>query len=94
MMKMIDQISAYFNVFSSNLWLSYFEILGNKESNVPDTGQPVGDQSKGTHEEEEDSGAILGVTVQLPGHTDQAQQASCFQQTDEGGGLSAEGGLV
>lgn len=82
-----------FFYFTHN-YLSHFRILRNKESCVPDTGQPVGDQSKGTHEEEEDGGAILRVAVQLPGHTNQSQQASCFQQTDQGGGLAAKAGVT
>lgn len=89
-----DQINAYFNVLRSNLRWTHFEILRNKESLVPDAGQPVGDQSKGTHEEEEDGGAILGVTVQLPGHANQSQQASCFQQTNQGGGLGENAGVT
>lgn len=53
----------------------------------------MGDQSEGAHKKEEDGSAILRVAVQLPGHTDQSQQASRFQQPNQGGGLTAKAGV-
>ena len=41
--------------------------------NVPDAGQPVGDEGKGAHEEEEDSCTVLRVPIQLPGYTNQSK---------------------
>lgn len=57
---------------------------------IPDACQPVGNEGKGAHEQEEHSCSVLGVAVQLAGHTDQAQQPGGLQETDEGGGLQGE----
>lgn len=54
---------------------------------VPDAGQPVSDEGEGTHEEEEDGGSILRVTIQLPGYADQSQETRGFQKPNESGGL-------
>ena len=37
---------------------------------VPDAGQPVGHQGEGRHEEDEDGGPVLRVSVNLPRHSD------------------------
>lgn len=58
---------------------------------VPDAGQPVSDEGEGTHEEEEDSCAVLRVAVQFPGYTHQSQKTSSFQQTNQSGGLMGVG---
>lgn len=58
---------------------------------VPDAGQPVSDEGEGAHEEEEDGRAVLRVAVQLPGDAHQSQETSCFQQTNQSGGLLGVG---
>lgn len=47
----------------------------------------MSDQGEGAHEEEEDGRTILRVAIELPGHTDQSQKTSSFQQADQSGGL-------
>lgn len=58
---------------------------------IPDAGQPVGDEGKGAHEQEEHGCSIFGVAVQLAGHADQAQQPGGLQEANEGGGLQGRG---
>lgn len=36
---------------------------------IPDTGQPVRNKRKSTHEQEEHGGPVFRIAVQLPGHT-------------------------
>lgn len=50
---------------------------------VPDAGQPVGHQTKNTHQQNQDGCSILQVVVQLPGHSAQPEQADHLQGTEE-----------
>jgi hypothetical protein len=59
----------------------------NKKVNSPNASQPVGYERKSSHEQDEHGRAVFRVTVDLPGHPDQAQEARGLQQTDQGGGL-------
>lgn len=54
---------------------------------APNARKPVSDEGECRHEEQEDGGAILWVSIYFPGHPDQAQESSGFQETDEGGCL-------
>ena len=49
---------------------------------VPDAGQPVSHQGEGGHEEDEDGGPVLRVSVDLPRHPHQSQEAGRLQQTN------------
>ena len=49
---------------------------------VPYTGQPMGDECKGSHEKDEDGSSVLGVSVNLSGDSDKTEKAGCFQQTN------------
>lgn len=53
----------------------------HKANGVPNTGEPMGDEHKGAHKQEEDSSPVFRIPVQLSCHADQSQQPSCFQQT-------------
>lgn len=50
---------------------------------VPDAGHPVSQQSKRRHEQRQNHGAVLGVTVQLLQQAQETQQPNCFQQVDQ-----------
>lgn len=50
---------------------------------IPYASQPVGNQSKHTHQEHEDCGSILQVMVQFPSHAAQSQEPHHFQRTEE-----------
>lgn len=54
---------------------------------IPDTGEPVSNEGKSTHEEEEDGCTILRITVQLPGNTNESKEACCFKEANQSGGL-------
>ena len=57
---------------------------------VPDAGEPVGHQGEGRHEEDEDGGAVLRVSVNLPRHPHQAEQAGGLQEADQCCGLKTK----
>ena len=48
----------------------------------------MGDEGEDAHKEHEDGGAVLGVTVQLPGYADQPQEPGCLQQANQSGRLN------
>jgi hypothetical protein len=50
---------------------------------LPDAGQPMSDESESGHEEQQHSRAVFGITVDLPGYSDQPKQPGCFQQANE-----------
>ncbi len=58
---------------------------------VPDACQPVSDEGKGAHEEEEHCRAVLRVTVQFPRYSHQSQQPRSLQKTNQSRGLRLEG---
>lgn len=59
---------------------------------LPNTREPVSDERKGRHEQEQDRRAIFGVPVDLPRDSDQTEEPRRFQQTDEGCGLEFRNG--
>ncbi len=60
---------------------------------IPDAGQPMGDQSKYTHEQHENRRAVFRVTVQLPGNTNQSEEPRRLQQANQSGRLEKEEGV-
>lgn len=51
--------------------------------NLPDAGQPMGDESKRGHQEQQHGRAVFGITVNLAGYSDQPEQPGRFQQANE-----------
>lgn len=51
--------------------------LGTSDD-VPDAGHPVSQQSKGRHEQRQNHGAMLGVTIQFLQQAQQTEQTNCF----------------
>jgi len=62
----------------------------NKTNHVPDTSQPMSDESEGGHEKKQYCRSVLRVSVDLPGDSDQPQQPGRFEQTYECRGLSVQ----
>ena len=50
---------------------------------VPDAGHPVSQQSEHRHEQGQDHGAVLGVTIQFLEEAQQTEQANCLQQVNQ-----------
>lgn len=51
---------------------------------IPDAGHPVSQQSKRRHEQRQNHGAVLGVTIQLLQQAQQSEQTDRFQQVHQG----------
>lgn len=50
---------------------------------IPDACEPVSNERESGHQEEEDGSSVLGIAIDLTGHSDQPQQPGCFQQADQ-----------
>lgn len=50
---------------------------------IPDTSEPVGDQSEHAHQQHQNSCAVLQVVVQFPGHPAQTQQADHLEGAEQ-----------
>ena len=48
---------------------------------MPDTRQPMSDESEQTREQDDDDGAVLGVAVQFSRHSHQAQKTRSFKKS-------------
>jgi len=69
-------------------WLTYCPVDGVQlefffADEVPDTGEPVSQNSEHSHQQRQDNDAILRVTIQLLQQSGQPQEASYLEQMDQ-----------
>lgn len=54
---------------------------------IPYASQPMGNESKDTHQEHKNSRPILWVSIQFTSHTNQSEQSGSLQQANQSCGL-------